>query len=230
MDGMSGTPVMAIELSQNRKLGYVSSTYASQVTCPESCPFRNAGCYAESGRMALHTRRLNNSPVDDFIEVAEREAEAIRKLSGRFPLRLHVVGDCKTEAAARIVSKAADEHTSKRGQPVWTYTHAHDVPREAWGNVSVLRSCESISQVEEALDAGYAAAMVVPQFRQDTAYEVGPGLIGIPCPEMTGRAESCEECGLCMRAEKLRAGRRVILFEAHGNRKAKVAQTIAASG
>lgn len=227
---MSGiSPVKAIELSQNRKLGYVSSTYASQVSCPESCPFRNAGCYAENGRMALHTRKLNDSPVSDYIEVAEAEAAAIRTLSGRFPLRLHVVGDCKTKEAAEIVSKAADEHRAKRGQPAWSYTHAHDVPREAWGNVSILRSCESAEQVEQAFEAGYAAAMVVPEFKKDSAYEVAPGLTGIPCPEMTGRAQSCEECGLCMRDDKLRASRRVILFAAHGNRKKTVAQAVSAN-
>jgi hypothetical protein len=180
--------------------------------------------------MALHTRRLNDSPVTDYLEVAQQEAAAIRKLSGRFPLRLHVVGDCKSAEAAKAVSEAADEHRAKRGQPAWTYTHAHDVPREAWGQVSVLRSCESVTQVEEAFEAGYAAAMVVPEFQKETAYEVGPGLTGIPCPEMTGRAESCEECGLCMRDDKLRAGRRVILFAAHGSRKAKVVQSIEAAG
>lgn len=211
-------PATAIEMSQNRKLGAVSATYASQSTCPLSCPLRGAGCYAEAGRMGLHTRRLNDSDITQPEAVAQVEADAIDRLTGRFPLRLHVVGDSPTAECARIVSDAAGRHTAKHGQPVWTYTHALDVPREAWGSVSVLRSCERLTDVRKALEDGFGAAMVVPEFKQDTAYEIADGLTGIPCPEMTGKAESCLSCGLCMKADKLRAGNKVILFAAHGSR------------
>lgn len=211
-------PASAIEVSQNRKLGAVSATYASQSTCPASCPLRNAGCYAEAGRMGLHTRRLNDSDITKPEAVAQVEADAIDRLTGRFPLRLHVVGDSPNAECARIVSDAAGRHTAKHGQPVWTYTHALDVPREAWGSVSVLRSCERVADVVKALEEGFGAAMVVPEFKQDTAYEIAEGLTGIPCPEMTGKADSCLSCGLCMKADKLRAGRKVILFAAHGSR------------
>lgn len=211
-------PASAVEFSQNRKLGAVSATYASQSTCPLSCPLRGAGCYAEAGRMGIHTRRLNDSDITAPEAVAQVEADAIDRLTGRFPLRLHVVGDAPNAECARIVSDAAARHTKKHGQPVWTYTHALDVPREAWGSVSVLRSCERIDDVVQALKDGFGAAMVVPEFKQDTAYPIGEGLTGIPCPEMTGKAESCLSCGLCMKADKLRAGRKVILFAAHGSR------------
>lgn len=211
-------PASAIEVSQNRKLGAVSATYASQSTCPLSCPLRGAGCYAEAGRMGLHTRRLNDSSVTDPVDVARVEANAIDKLTGRFPLRLHVVGDSPNAECARIVSDAARRHSAKFGQPVWTYTHALDVPRESWGDVNVLRSCEKIEDARTALDEGYAAAMVVPEFKQDTAYKIADDLTGIPCPEMTGKADSCLSCGLCMKADKLRASRKVILFAAHGTR------------
>lgn len=168
--------------------------------------------------MALHTRKLNDSNVQDIVQIAQLEADGIRKLSGTRPLRLSVVGDHKTAEVARIVSDAAADHTAKHGQPVWTYTHALDVPRAAWGSVSVLRSCERVADVIKAFEDGFGAAMVVPEFKQDTAYEVADGLTGIPCPEMTGKADSCLSCGLCMKADKLRAGRKVILFAAHGSR------------
>ncbi|MBS1722551.1 MAG: hypothetical protein JSS66_06030 [Armatimonadetes bacterium] len=179
--------------------------------------------------MSLHTKRLNESDVTDPVEVARLEAEAIEKLSGRFPLRLHVVGDSPTAECARLVSAAADKHTKKKGQPVYTYTHAHDVPREAWGGVSVLRSCEKLDQVRKALDDGYGAAMVVPEFQSDKAYPIADDLVGIPCPEMTGKAASCEACGLCMKADKLREGRKVILFAAHGSRKKMVTNNLQAA-
>jgi hypothetical protein len=218
----------AIEISRNSKIGLVSATYASQNSCPSSCPFKNAGCYAETGMVGIHTHRLNRSVITDPEEIAKCEAEEIRKLTGRFPLRLHVVGDCNTDAAAQIVAEAASEHTKKHGQVVWTYTHAHDVDRKSWKDVSVLRSCENVEQVETALEDGYAAAMVVSEFERDTAYPIADGIMGIPCPQQTGKAQDCVNCKLCMNADKLHSARRVILFAAHGTGKKKVIATVTA--
>lgn len=219
-------PATAVELSRNAKLGSVSATYASQASCPSSCPFRNNGCYAESSHVGIQTHRLNKSPIDIPIEVAEFEAAEIDGLTGTRPLRLHVVGDATTDQCASVLAGAAERHTAKHGKPVWTYTHAHDVERESWGGVSVLRSCETLEQVEQAFDDGYAAAMVVSEFKQDTAYPLADGIMGIPCPEMTGKAESCVKCGLCMQDGKLRDKRRVILFAAHGASKKRVQNSL----
>src|SRR5262249_36720289 len=46
--GGSGPAAVAVETTDNAKLGKVSATYASQATCPRSCPWFGAGCYAES--------------------------------------------------------------------------------------------------------------------------------------------------------------------------------------
>lgn len=222
-------PATAVEFSRNSKIGPVSATYASQATCPSSCPFKNSGCYAETGLTGIHTHRLNRSIVNDPDDIAQYEADEIRKLTGKYPLRLHVVGDCATDAAADIVSTAATEHSAKHNQPAWTYTHAHNVRRESWNGVSVLRSCENVSQVQKAMDDGYAAAMVVPEFQQTTAYPITEDIVGIPCPQQTGKAENCIQCGLCMQDVKLHSSRRVILFAAHGVSRLRVIDKIAAS-
>jgi hypothetical protein len=103
---------IAIPRSKNRKLGTCASTYAAQVTCPNDCPFLNSGCYAEVGNSyaGFTTNRLNQAARDEqrgALAVAREEARAIDTLSGELPLRLHVVGDCRTDAAARVVGKAA---------------------------------------------------------------------------------------------------------------------------
>lgn len=215
-------PVKAVEITQNRKLGEVSVTLVSQASCPKSCPFYKAGCYAEAGPMGIHTSRLNKSLVTDQIEIAKCEAEAILGLKGRRPLRLHVVGDTTTSEAAKIVSEAARSYSKRQNQPVWGYTHQHDIPREAWDGVSMLRSCESIDQVRQSHKDGYAAALVVSEFKQDTVYEIAPGIKGVPCPQITGRAKTCEDCGLCMNDKKLLKSNLVILFAAHGSGTKKI--------
>lgn len=218
----------AVELSRNSKIGEVSATYVSQATCPSTCPFKNSGCYAESGHVGIHTHRLNRSDMSDPVQIAQCEADEIRKLTGRFPLRLHVVGDCNSDVAADIVSSAASEHQLKHGQPAWTYTHAHNVRRESWRDVSILRSCENLQQVKQAHEDGFAAAMVVAEFERDTAYPITEDVVGIPCPQQTGRARNCMQCRLCMQDIKLHSNKRVILFEAHGVSRMRLVGALAA--
>ena len=181
----------AVEISTNTKLGLVSATSVSQVTCPKECPWYDDGkwgrsCYANNNFIGLQTKKLNQGK-GDYLDAAREEAELIAGLSGERPLRLHIVGDCKDRAATEIVSNAVDGYRARHGQPSWTYTRAWEqVPRESWGAVSVLASCESARQVRRAHSRGYATAIVVGVFERETAYMSG-GIKIVPCPQETGR-------------------------------------------
>jgi hypothetical protein len=221
--------VFAVETSRNAKLGSCSATYVSQESCPRGCPFRGAGCYAEEGRVGLITRRLNRGGRRTPAGLARAEAEAIGRLTADRPLRLHVVGDCATPLAARIVADAARRYRARRGSPVWTYTHAwRAVPRDCWGQVSVLASCESASQVAEARRAGYATALVVPEFPSDRAFTVAGERV-IPCPHQT-RGVTCRDCRLCWDDGRLWQCGLSIGFAAHGTGAAKVRLALPLAG
>jgi hypothetical protein len=225
--------VIVSEKSGNSKIGQVSATYAAQQTCPSTCPLKGSGCYAEGGMVGMHTRKLNASSEANSAtleELAEMEATGIRKLSGKYPLRLHVVGDATTNQAATILSLASGEHTAKSNQPVWSYTHAwRNVSRSSWGNVSILASCETVSDAKLAMAKGYAAAVVVSEHASDKAYMVD-GVRLIPCPQQTGRAENCVKCGLCMKAPILKASGSVIAFAIHGQQVKKAASMLVQIG
>lgn len=215
-----------VPLSQNAKLGPVAATYVAQVTCPTSCPFYKNGCYAETGNAGIHTARLNRTTAD-AMELAQAEADlihaaAINPKQSKIPLRLHVVGDCKTDAAAGLVSTAAAIYQKRKGT-VWTYTHAwKDVRRESWGDVSVLASCETVADVRKAMSEGYAAAIVRDQ---DTTIKED-GLTYVPCPQQRREGVTCASCRLCMQDSKLRDRGVVIVFTPHGFNRKKVNQTL----
>lgn len=233
-----GQPVRAVELSENRKLGPCSATYASFHSCPENCAFKDNGCYAERGPVGIISARLTDNAFRSPESIARLEAAAILQLTGRFDLRLHVVGDCKTDRAAKIVSFACDEFTerSKRFRKddqtasVWTYTHAwQTVKRESWGEVSVLASCETEAQVTEAATRGYAPCVVVDHFESTKAYVTDGGTTLLPCPyQTTGR--QCVDCRLCMKDGKLLQMGVAIAFQAHGPGKSKVRKTLQSLG
>lgn len=244
---MTTVAVIAVETTENRKTGPVSVTHVSQASCPRSCPLFDNGCYAEVGPQGFITSRLNDSDVTRPDVIARQEAEAIDSLTGDRPLRLHVVGDCRTPAAARIVAAACERYKQRSNpwkaprptplmralghppaeQDVWTYTHAwRDVERTDWGSVSVLASCETAAQAEEAHARGYAVALIVPQFAQDGAYDLpGTLLRVIPCPWQT-RGVTCRECRLCWDSERLHREGLVIGFAAHGSQRNSVLETL----
>ena len=64
---------IAVELSKNSKTGPVAASYAGQQSCPASCPLKGKGCYAEKGRIGIHTRRLNGAN-GSYLAIAKAEA------------------------------------------------------------------------------------------------------------------------------------------------------------
>jgi hypothetical protein len=199
--------------SDNRKIGCAAATYVSiEVSCPKDCALRGNGCYAQYGHVAKHVRRLDREGASS-LAAARDEAALIRafETQGR-PLRLHVSGDCRTAAAARIVGSAAQDWRRRRGGAVWTYTHV--VPRAAWGPaVSVLASMEHAEDAKLARERGYAPALVVESHAARGKRRAG-GVTWIPCAEET-RGLSCTECRLCFDADGLRAKGLGIAFAAH---------------
>lgn len=102
--------------SGNTKLGPgMAATYTAFSSCPEMCPIRE-DCYGRFGRMVvkrtfgqMHLAGEGLTPD----EIAQQEAELIRRLPAFSPLRLHVVGDCKTAKAAEILAEAAEDYLNR---------------------------------------------------------------------------------------------------------------------
>ena len=217
------TAILVID-SQNTKIGRrVAATYASiRASCPESCPLRDRGCYAQDGHVAFTVRRLD-ARARGALRAALDEVAAIDGVDvpdGR-PMRLHVSGDSRTEDSARLVSNAAARWRQRGGGPVWSYTHAWGtVRRSAWHDaVSILGSVDHLAQGRSALAAGYAPAAVTGPHAADGRAFDHEGVRWIPCPNQT-RGITCEECRLCWNAEALHARGAGIAFEAHGRPRA----------
>lgn len=207
----------------NAKLGPMCATTYAPIanSCPVSCPLRDSGCYGQSGPVAIHGARLNaqcyglSDETVAILEAAEIAdgAERLRKQGVRMPLRLHTFGDARTVSAAVHLANACEHWPGD----AWTYTHAwRNVPRAAWGRVSVLASVESVADAKVALRAGYAPAIVVQDHPSDGRAYDADGVRVIPCPNQT-RGVTCSECRLCWRADALAKRGAAIAFAAHGS-------------
>ncbi len=130
-----------------------------------------------------------------------------------------MAGDSRTKKAAKLLSNSV-KHWN---QPVWCYTHTwRNVHRESWGTkVSILASCESITDAKIAMNKGYAVARVTPPHPSPKAY-IEDGVKVIPCPAQTHDNVTCVSCKLCWNDQKLLKQNAVIAFEAHGVMKRRV--------
>lgn len=213
--------------STNAKLGAgIDATYAPLTTCPSSCPLRGSGCYAESGNVAIHARRLDREAAGRGpLFAAREEARAIdaSHAGGPVPyaigpdgrravrrrLRLHVSGDARSNLAARVVSAAVARWQARGGGEAWVYTHAwRTVARASWGPVSAYASIEDPADGPRALARGYAPALIVSHFPADRF--VAGDVEYLACRAQTEGA-TCAECGACWKG-------RPVAFAAHGSR------------
>lgn len=225
-----------VEKSSNRKIngdGRISATYSSiKATCPKSCSLRDSGCYGQRGMVAIHTRRADKMAEGMTpLQAARTERRLIQGsfkgrnipqdgLKGGRDLRLHVVGDARTVAAAKEMAKAADNWYGRQGGAVFSYTHAHArVVRKHWGGVSVLASVETGIEAEMSKEQGYAPAIVVdvhPNGAKPFSVE-GSNTRFIPCPQQAGNSQGCTNCRLCMDDARLAGKNMGIAFAIHGS-------------
>jgi hypothetical protein len=220
--------VRVVRKSDNAKIGRAAATYAGKQTCPPSCPFRQAGCYAAHTNANLTWREVTAEAGDASpLELAEVEARLIRRAKADRHLRLHVAGDSPTREGSRAIAGACEDYVARGREAglsltAWGYTHCwRQVGRSDWGGVAMLASCETPADVREAWARGYAAAVVVTDYPDRKAFRLGEGpdtVTVVPWPaETSGR--TCSDCRLCFDDGRLHARRLAIGFATHGGGK-----------
>jgi hypothetical protein len=62
---------------ENRKTGQIPTAYVARESCPIGCPLLGRGCYAETGNIGLHWRKMTGAPWAKFcLMVAEKLGRA----------------------------------------------------------------------------------------------------------------------------------------------------------
>ena len=207
---------------------YVTSTYVSiAATCPDSCRFKGAGCYAQEGSAGGYVAERDQLVRSmSGLEVTRLEVRLLDRLykdgipqdggAGGRDLRLHVSGETSCVDGAQALAGMAKRWLARGGGAVWTYTHRwREIPSETFGPIAALASVETNLELHQALERGYAPAMVVPEFPSPRAFR-REGVKLIPCPAELGE-RTCTECRLCL-DEDLVGSRTGIAFAYHGKR------------
>ena len=210
-------------ISANKKTGPIPVTTTSENSCPKTCPLINAGCYAKSGPLALHWRKVSDENEKRSLSESEF-LELIKKLpknqlfrhnqAGDLP---HVNGDIKPDFAGSLVS-------ASKGKRGFTYTH-HLLSE---GNKTIIRGMNkkgftvnhSADNVQAAVKAyselsGIPVVTLLPIDAPNV--QTVEGVKVVACPAEKSDKISCSNCALCAIPDR----DYVIGFRVHGTQKKK---------
>jgi hypothetical protein len=220
--------------SRNAKVGPIPVSTTSAATCPDACPLKAAGCYADGGPLAMHWRAVTEGKRG--VEWPAFVASIAALPEGQL-WRHNQAGDLPGQGdAIDIIAMGAliDANIGKRG---FTYTHkpVADGYRRAHGNRAMIAaanmhgftvnlSANNLAHADTlaALDIGPVVVVqdATEGERHDTVTPEGRAVK--TCPATYRDDVTCATCQLCQRRD-----RKVIVgFPAHGIRK-KAAATVA---
>ena len=209
--------------SANRKVGPIPVTTTERQSCPTTCPFYDKGCYAKSGPLALHWKKVSDGErgtdwqgLCDFVSDLPDGQLWRHNQAGDLP---HTSGQINGTLLGQLVRS----NSGKRG---YTYTHhllgelnTIYIKHANKHGFTVNVSTESLDNAVSTYNQGLPTVVVVPTDSPDRF--VHDGVKFMTCPSQT-QGVSCAECKLCAVADR----KCVIMFKAHGNAKRHVSELV----
>lgn len=193
-------------------------TRSPQLNCPDTCPLKGAGCYAELGPMgwAWKDDSIKGKSFDTIVT-------SIRRLDSNTLWRHNEAGDFAQDENGRIdvthVKVLIAANKDKRG---FSYTHHNpydnaEIITEANKNgFTINLSADTLDQVDEYVKIGIAPVVTLLPLGAPKVTITKGGNKVVRCP--ANETITCASCKLCQRSDR----DFVIGFVAHGTRKKKV--------
>lgn len=237
--------MIVIPKSANEKTGNIIQSYSARSTCPNRCPLKGNGCYADNYHTSMQWNRCEDvldpryvsNAKDLTLSLIEAIAPRAKKGITEVLFRHNVAGDIAHENSNIIdvsrVNAIADACKSA-GELVgvkvrgYTYTHCEissqntKVIHEALAKDFVINySCETVGEVMKANGLG-CETVITSINPEDTIRDLkAVGIKAVQCPAQTHDDVSCESCKLCSRSCVT-----TIVFKIHGNGSNKARKVI----
>ena len=215
--------------SKNAKVGKMAVTTSTATTCPSACPFKDNGCYAESGPLKLHWLKVTEGKRgDDWSTFLDK----IKELPAGSKWRHNQAGDLPGDTQNLDDVKCVQLAKANEGKRGFTYTH-YDVLENFQNAITVNImnhlgftvnvSANNLDHADQLCDLDIAPVATVLPIEQTTNTVTPKGRKVVVCPATYKDDVSCADCMLCEKRD-----RKVIVgFPAHGTSKKK-ASAIAA--
>ena len=211
--------------SSNAKTGPIPVSTTSSETCPDICPFKGKGCYASSGPLLLHWKKVS---AGERGEGWDAFCEAIGNLPHGQLWRHNQAGDLpgdNGEIKLRMLRALVKANREKKG---FTYTHKPVLGEtiEVVKNRMAIREANSKgftinlsgnnpAHADELAELGIAPVVTVLPSDQAENLTTPAGRKVVICPATQRDDVSCATCGLCSKANRTC----IVGFPAHGTYK-----------
>jgi hypothetical protein len=211
------------EKSRNVKTGPIPVSTSTRTTCPDACPFKGNGCYAESGPLALHWKQVTENKRGDnwkgFIN-------KIRALPTGQLWRHNQGGDLPGEGDKLDITMLQQLISANMGKKGFTYTHK---PLTGKGDklaimhannngFTINLSANNLKHADDLADLNIGPVVVVTPYDSQALVTLTPkGRKVVTCPATYRDDVSCATCKLCARDMR----DCIVAFPAHGASKRK---------
>jgi len=205
--------------SRNAKTGPIPVTTTEKKSCPGTCPFKNNGCYADGGPLAIVWKQ-----VETMGKNITALCEDIAALPDGQLWRLNQAGDLPgngTSINHIDLQKIVSANHNKKG---FTYTHyspsKHNRKYIKLANkngFTINLSGNNLGHADKLKSLNVGPVVVVLPFDQVTNLKTPEGNKVTVCPAAIDATNkiNCKNCGLCAIADR----ETIIGFPAHGMRK-----------
>jgi hypothetical protein len=203
--------------STNAKTGPIPVSTTSRKTCPDVCPFKKAGCYAENyGLNFLWNRVDNGTAGTDWPTFCN----AIEALPAGTLWRYGQAGDLPNQSGHIDGEALGHLVQANIGKRVIAYTHCEPTLGDNakfikgcndWG-FTVNLSANTLEHADALVDLAIGPVVVVLDSTQNENTTTPAGRRVVICPATIRDDVTCKTCGLCAIEDR----KAIIGFPAHG--------------
>ena len=199
--------------SGNSKTGPMAVSTTAKQSCPDRCPLKKAGCFADGGPLQLHWEQVSQGDrgvsFDDFIlQVAAlpRGAEYRHNQAGDLPPK---EDEKDTIDAVKLAALAAVIRRRRiRG---FTYTHYPVIDNEVNqlaikaandAGFTINLSANNVTEVDNLLALSIAPVAVIMPLSALKVSFTDQGNKIVICPGQTNKKTTCMDCMLCAKSDR----------------------------
>lgn len=215
--------------SRNAKTGPIAVSTSTRETCPDACPLKGSGCYAEAGPLGMFWAKVSSGRAGmawrDFVA-------AVRALPRGTMMRHNQAGDLPGRGDTIDAVALSELVAAAQGLKAFTYTHKPMTRANAAAvrdanarGFTVNLSANNLAHADALADTGAGpVAVVLPGAAEDMAREARKRGVPVPtlatprgrkvvvCPATYRDDVTCKACGLCAIASR----KVVVGFPVHG--------------
>ena len=198
------------KISNNAKTGPIAVSTSSKSTCPDDCPIKEKGCYADSGPLKLHWDKISAGTrgvsFDDFLL-------QVQALPINSEYRHNQAGDLPGEHGQIDAPKLArlTATIKKRKLKAFTYSH-YNVLTNLNNRLAIKQandqgftinlSANHISEVDNLLALNIAPVAVIMPINAPKVSYTAAGNKVVICPAQTNDETRCIDCMLCAKKDR----------------------------